>query len=814
MGWALNNLGREERAAIASRLFSVKEESNGWLNGICPLHEDANPSFGYNPEKDIFHCHAQCHKDGDLVDLFCLVNGLDAKAGFVEFKKKFGPGYESGATRKSRNTTEMGQAGAGNRQDDQSGAGDQPPDDNLPPADFDQMREAYAKFPPLPEAWINRLWEKRRWSREAIEQLGIRLQTFYRCRKTGELRPVAKGRNRIAIPVFDVDGILQNIRLYDPAAKRDQAKIISWGKGTGENRLFPAAKKYPPGTRVWLCEGEGDTICAISLGLAAHTQTAKRKNWPDDQVAPFADCEVIIAYDADKPGLEYAKAAADSLLGSARALSIVNWPEYMLGEGGELPDKHGQDLTDFIVRHGKRLDDLEALLPAAKVVDEENNYYVSPLTFFAMGVTGRYGFQPRLLAERLVADVELMFDPMTGQLYRWNGMYWEQYNIAHLKRQAIIYLGDEAQRSRYIDAVDQAMHLCTIPPGRAVNDQAGWLCIENGMFNIDTFELRPHHKDFYATFKINVSFDPENPEDCRRFRTFLKENVKTDEVIEQLQEFFGYCLTRETRYEMCLIMIGDGGDGKSTTQRLLRAMCGTENCTSVGFDGLEDQFQRTLLYNKMVNMSSEVGGRAMDSEYFKKIVSGDSITASYKHKDGFEFVPFVKLVFAVNKMPKVLDTTDGLYRRLLPIHFKEQYLPGDPRRDPHLETKLMGEINGIFAWSLIGLERLRKRGGFNVNVQETLDLLNEYRRMNSPVHAFVEDCCKVGGAEVFAEKTVLYKAYQTYCGRFGFGAMHAENFYNDLRRVVKGLRTARPRLAGGDRPRGFAGIGLLIESEE
>jgi putative DNA primase/helicase len=332
------------------------------------------------------------------------------------------------------------------------------------------------------------------------------------------------------------------------------------------------------------------------------------------------------------------------------------------------------------------------------------------------------------------------------------------------------------------------------------------------MFNINTFELQPFQKDFYATFQVAVNFDPENPEDCERWRKFLKETVQTDAVIEQLQEFFGYCLTRETRYEMCLVKIGDGADGKSTVQKLLRAMCGAENCTSVGFDALEDQFQRTMIYNKMVNMSSEVGGQVMESQYFKKIVSGDPITGSYKHKDGFEFVPFVKLVFAVNRMMKVKDNSDGWYRRLLPIWFKRQFLPGDPARDPHLETKLLAEINGIFAWALVGLERLRKRGGFNMDVPETQDILNEYKRMNSPVHAFVEDCCKVGGPDLFAPRTDLYKAYVQYCGRFGFGAMHSENFYNDIRGVVKGLRNHRPRLQDGARPRGFAGIGLLVDA--
>lgn len=801
MGWALKNLSIVERARIAETLFVVKEHgdinSGEWLNGICPLHEDANPSFGYNPLKDIFHCHAGCQKDGDLVDLYCAVKGLDKKSGFVEFKKTYGS--ESGEKQKSG-------AGPSTGKRVKEPAANQN-DVILPVVDFQQMREAYAKFPPLPAPWIKRLWDTRRWSPEAIESLGIRLQTFYRCRKTGTLRPVSPSHARIAIPVFDAAGELQNIRLYDPAAK--QNKIISWGKGSGENRLFPYPKKGDSG-RVFLCEGEGDTIAAISLGLTAHTQTAKRKHWPEDQTAPFKDRDVVIAYDADKPGLEYARAAADSLLGVAASICIISWPDFMLSDDGLLPEKHGQDLTDFIAKHGKGLADIEALIPIAKVIDEETNDYVSPLQFFGSGATGRYGFQPRLLAERLIKDMDLM-SGKGAMLYRWNGMYWELVEETLLKKQAILYLGDEAQRSRYADAIDQVISLSSLPFGRDVNDCKGWHCLKNGMFNVETFELVPHRKDFYATFQLPVNFNPLSPQIPHRWLQFLKETVQTEGPIEQLQEFFGYCLTREVRYEMSLVCIGDGGDGKSLMQKILRAMCGPENCTSVGFDSLEDQFQRIMLYNKMVNLSSEVGGHVMESQYFKKIVSGDEITASYKHENGFAFEPFVKMIFALNRMMKVKDNSDGWYRRLLPVRFKRQFLPGDPSRDPLLYDKLLSEIDGIFAWSLLGLERLRKRGGFDLSHQETQDILNEYRRINSPVQAFVEDCCKVGDPDLFASKADLYKAYQSYCGKNGYGILHAENFYVEVRSVVKGIMDRRPRLSDGDRPRGFSGIGLLVD---
>lgn len=790
MGWAAKNLGADVRRSIAESLFRVVGNNNGWLNGYCPLHEEKNPSFGYNVEEDVFHCHAACAKDGDLVDLYCLVNGLDPAIGFLEFKKSFGDNFTPDQVKPKVS----GPAGpSGNKKTDE------------PAVNLEQMAAAYKLFEELPESWLKRLEVLRGWKRETVRSLGLKKQTRYRCRHTGALKNVSEEHARIAIPVFDQENILKNIRLYKPEAEEN--KIISWGKGTGENRLFPWPQRGDG--VVWICEGEGDTICARSLGLEAYTQTAKRKRWPEEQILPFKGRDVVICYDADTPGMNYAEAASDCLASVANTVRIIVWPDFMRDENGNYPEKHGQDLTDFIVKHGKTRRDLENLLPQA--MEKRPEDVEEAWMFFGTTMAGRNAFQPRLLAERLLRDVDLLDDPMTGLLYRWNGQCYEDYEVNTLKRQAIMYLGNESVKSRYEDAASQAVLLSTIQDGRRVNDHHNLLCLQNGMFDIETFELLPHDKKYLSTIQIQIEFDPKNPQPCPRWQQFLEETVQTREVIEQVQEFFGLCLTRETRYETCLIMIGDGGDGKSTAQRVLRNMVGRENTTSISFDALEDQFQRAMLYNKMVNMSSEVGGRAMDSEYFKKIVSGDEISASFKHKDGFDFVPFCKLVFAVNKMPKVLDSTDGLYRRLLPIWFKRQFLAGDPDRDPHLEQKLLLELPGIFGWSLVGLQRLRERGAFNMEVEETKKLLTEYRRQNSPVFTFVQDCCVLDNENNTVTRATLYDAYRSWCGKNGFGAVHSQNFFGDLRRAVKEqkkiLRETRPRIEGKPQ-RAFEGIGL------
>ena len=776
MGWAKENLSVSDRAAIAKSLFTVEEEKNGWLNGHCPLHEDENPSFGYHPENDVFHCLAGCSKDGDLIELYCRVNGLDNKAGFLDFKEKFGNQAVTPAPKQKPAKTEKKATKKPSVRNELA---------------LKNIESDFALFPPLPEAWLARLAEARKWTKEAVQRLDLRVQTHYRAKETGELRKVRKGNERIAIPIYQ-GGKLKNIRLYRPGAEK--FKIISWVSGSGGARLFPDPAHLDDSGPIILAEGEPDTICAISHGFCAVTQTSKTIKWKKGQLKPFVGRDVIIAYDADQPGLRYAEAAALALAKVAASVRIINWPDCMLDENMGLPKKHGQDLTDFFVRHGHTEADFRRLWESATIIDteySEKRSIASGFEFFEAGATGRISFKPRLLAEKIMEDISLMTDPVSGLTYKWNGTHWELYDVAHIKNKAIEYLGIEAKKSRVEDSVYQVQVMGAIPHGRKINDKHDFICLENGMFNLKNFEVYPHAKDYFSTIKIGVKFDPDNIPSCERWEQFLEETIQTEGPIRQMQEFFGYCLTRETRYQKCLLNLGPGADGKSLVSKVLRALCGPENCSSVSFNELQDQFYRASLYNMQVNISTEIGNQAMESEFFKAIVTGDPISAAFKNVDPFTFVPFCKLVFATNKLPKVLDNTDGFYRRLLPIKFKQQFL-GD-NDDKYLEDKLMAELDGIFAWSLIGLMRLQEQDGFT-ECEETEELLGGYKRLNNPVYAFAEDCLVVGDYEYGETKEGLYKAYRKYCSENGYRTSHRENFFRELKAIIPAMKQYRPRI--------------------
>lgn len=215
MGIALDRLGEVECRRIAETLFhQTRERAGSELNGRCPLpgHDDQQPSFSYNYAKDVFKCKG-CGGAGDLVVLWGEVNGIgDKKEQFKAFCREFGIDRDGPRGRaKKRRRKRPGKAQA------------QPKKDDSPVI----SEEEWAKYGPLPEKWVERLEQKRGWSRETIRELDLRFGKI-----PGAREP------RILIPVRDEEGKLRNIRGYLPGQK---PKVVSFGKGYGGGRLWPVS---------------------------------------------------------------------------------------------------------------------------------------------------------------------------------------------------------------------------------------------------------------------------------------------------------------------------------------------------------------------------------------------------------------------------------------------------------------------------------------------------------------------------------------------------------------------------------------------
>jgi len=62
--------------------IELKKLGSGEFAGLCPFHEDKNPSLHINIHKNLFHCKG-CGKAGSVIDWIMLTQNLDT-AGAIQ----------------------------------------------------------------------------------------------------------------------------------------------------------------------------------------------------------------------------------------------------------------------------------------------------------------------------------------------------------------------------------------------------------------------------------------------------------------------------------------------------------------------------------------------------------------------------------------------------------------------------------------------------------------------------------------------------------------------------------------------------------
>jgi putative DNA primase/helicase len=93
-------------------------------------------------------------------------------------------------------------------------------------------------------------------------------------------------------------------------------------------------------------------------------------------------------------------------------------------------------------------------------------------------------------------------------------------------------------------------------------DRDDWLLgTPGGVVDLRTGQLREADRSDYIT-KLTAAA-PADKADCPLWRKFLQETTNgNNDLIRFLQQWTGYCLTRDTREHALLFVYGTGGNGK------------------------------------------------------------------------------------------------------------------------------------------------------------------------------------------------------------------------------------------------------------
>lgn len=388
---------------------------------------------------------------------------------------------------------------------------------------------------------------------------------------------------------------------------------------------------------------------------------------------------------------------------------------------------------------------------------------------------------------------------------RWTGSHYAEISVSDLSADIIGWLQATANRklagtkaAREILANLQAATLVPsgveppvflLPEGPTPVPR-GLIPMANGNFDVEKYlageldVLSPHTSSLFVLHSLPYDFIPDAK--CPTFDAIMAENLPDPAHRSYLQEWFGLNLLPDSTFEAFMLLIGEGGTGKTVSCTLLSGMLGSASVSAIPLEAFSPvrTFPLAALVGKLANIAEEIGECDKAAEgLLKQLVTGSPVTIERKFGEPFELRNRARLTFATNVLPRFADRSNGIWRRMLILPFSE-VVPEGKRDRRYLDTEwwiASGELPGVFLWALEGLRRLRERGRFHEPI-ECRAMREEYKRDSNPAGLFLQDHCT---ADITATTpgNVLFQAYSAHVKEQGHHPLSEPMFAREVRRL-------------------------------
>lgn len=293
-------------------------------------------------------------------------------------------------------------------------------------------------------------------------------------------------------------------------------------------------------------------------------------------------------------------------------------------------------------------------------------------------------------------------------------------------------------------------------------------------------KLHPHNKKDNLHYVLPFDYLPEAS--CPIFIDYLNYCLPDEDKRKVIQEFLGYVFTPNEvcNLEKCLLLYGEGSNGKSVLYRVINELLGKENISSLSIPQLTDkqkgEYYTVNLQNKLLNYCSDTKGAFDDTGVFKQLVSGEKVTGRHPAGRPIEFINNAKFIFNVNVLPSTPENVYGFFRRFEIIDFSVTI--EEEKKDRQLPTKIIEqELSGVFNWILGGLERLLQNKKLT-DCKANNDALERYKIKSNNVLEFLSDegyevCSNIEQGTVFND---LFQSYQSWISENGGHPLKKSNF--------------------------------------
>lgn len=419
-------------------------------------------------------------------------------------------------------------------------------------------------------------------------------------------------------------------------------------------------------------------------------------------------------------------------------------------------------------------------------------------------------FVPKLLADAITKDTHFATHRVSWVIHRYVDGWYQPDGEALIRELCREKLGKLA-KTNYRNEVVQHIQDTTFHKPDDFNAPMNLICLKNGILDLGTLELSEHAPNPIFLNQLPVVFVPDAK--CPKIMKFISEILQPEDI-PLIQEIIGYCLLRDYRFAVAVMMLGSGANGKSTLLRLIVALVGDQNVATPSLhDLLINRFAKADLYGKLVNIHADIPTKQLwNTGVFKMLTGQDLIWGEKKHITAFTFRNYAKLLYSTNELPKTDDRSAAFWRRWIIVKFLNVFPDGNPRTNPNILDELTTpeELSGLLNWALEGLKRLVKNGQITTT-RPREEVETEWITQTDSLRAFVMKCMETAH-DCFVAKPDFYAAYQEFCADMDVPSEAAQAVGHRLPTITPGV-VGHPRVSiDGKQVRVWKGIRFKTDS--
>jgi len=285
--------------------------------------------------------------------------------------------------------------------------------------------------------------------------------------------------------------------------------------------------------------------------------------------------------------------------------------------------------------------------------------------------------------------------------------------------------------------------------------------LANGTYDAaeGTFSEEKH----FTLNRLPVAYDP----DAKQRGAFwsLVYSLLDEADVPTLQEYLGYCLLPTKRAQKMMVIIGKGGEGKSTLGRVMEFLMGD----SMVYNSIQkictDRFARADLENKLLMVDDDMSLEALkQTSYLKTMVTQqgkmDLERKGVQSYQGHLYTRF--LCFSNGSLSALYDRSYGFYRRQIILTTLDKE---EGRTDePFLPEIIKDELPWVLNWCLEGLRRLMQNNyQFTISSRAEKNLQEAMEEANSILMFLNSEGYIDYSTDACASTAHLNSAYAQFC---------------------------------------------------